>query len=182
MTEPTLTIFQGTRRLLSGDRRAVLTYLKTQEPGNVLVFDDRTGQQTDFDLSGTLDEVLTRALPEKAGPGRPKLGVTAREVTLLPRHWAWLETQRGGASATLRRLIDEERKRNPGAEEAAQAQQATDRFLLALAGDLPHYEEGARALYARDRERFLALSAAWPDDVRAHALHLAAPAFATDPL
>ncbi|SEJ38880.1 hypothetical protein SAMN04488058_10762 [Deinococcus reticulitermitis] len=182
MTEPTLTVFQGPRRLLSGDRRTVLTYLKTQAPGEVLIFDDATGRQTDFDLSGTLEEVLAREVPpEKAGPGRPKLGVTAREVTLLPRHWAWLEAQRGGASATLRRLIDEERKRNPGAEAVTQAQQATDRFLLALAGDLPDYEEGARALYARDRERFLALSAAWPGDVRAHALHLAAPAFTPDP-
>ena len=176
----TLTVFSYSRRLLTGDRREVLTYLKAQQPRDVLIFDDQTGRQRDFDLSGTLDEVLARELPAPVGPGRPKLGVTAREVTLLPRHWAWLEGQRGGASATLRRLIDEERKKNPGAEAVMQAQTAADRFLSAIGGDLPAYEEASRALYARDGARFAALSEGWPADVRAHALHLAGPAFAQD--
>lgn len=182
MSEPTLTVFAGERRLLTGPLRDVLTYLKVQTPGpeggEILIFDDQTGRPRDFDLSGPLEDVLARELPAPAGPGRPKLGVVAREVTLLPRHWAWLEAHPGGASAALRRLIDEERRRHPGAEAALQAQAAADRFLSAIGGHLPGYEEASRALYARDRARFLALSRDWPADIRAHALALAAPAFA----
>lgn len=185
MTGPTLTLFAGEKRLLTGSLRDVLTYLKVQAPGDewgeVLIFDDQTGWPRDFDLSGSLEDVLARQLPPvTAGPGRPKLGVVAREVTLLPRHWDWLEAQPSGASAALRRLIDEERRRHPGAGAALQAQTATDRFLGAIGGDLPGYEEATRALYARDAARFLALSRDWPADIRAHALALAAPAFAPD--
>ena len=182
MTEPTLTVFAGEKRLLTGSLRDVLTYLKVQEPAHVLIFDDQTGRQRDFDLSGSLEDVLAREVPSappgSLKPGRPKLGVVAREITLLPRHWEWLEAQPSGASAALRRLIDEERKRNPGAEAALQAQAAADRFLSAGWGDLPGYEEASRALYARDEAQFLALSEGWPADVRAHALGLAASAFA----
>lgn len=184
-TSPTLTIFEGERRLLTGALPDILTFLKGYDPAGVsslLIFDDQTGRQRDFDLSGTLEDVLARELTApKPAPGRPKLGVTAREVTLLPRHWEWLERQRGGASATLRRLIDEERRRDPEAEAVASAQAATDRFLGATCGNRPGYEEATRALYARDQATFVALSAAWPADLRAHALHLAAPAFAHVP-
>ena len=180
---PAYTAFAGPQRLLTAPLPELLTHLKTQAVGSVLVFDDRTGRQADFDLSGTLEEVLARALPAepevaRPGPGRPKLGVSAREVTLLPRHWDWLDLQRGGASATLRRLIDEARKADPEGERVAQAQAAADRFMGVMAGDHPGYEEAARALYARDHAAFLHHSAAWPEDVRAHALTLAAPAFA----
>lgn len=187
MAEPTLTVFAGEKRLLTGSLRDVLTYLKVQAPGDeplrdVLIFDDQTGRPRDFDLSGPLADVLARELPPPSATslksGRPKLGVVAREITLLPRHWEWLEAQPSGASAALRRLIDEERRRHPGAEAASQAQAAADRFLSAGWGDLPGYEDASRALYARDEARFLALSEGWPADVRAHALGLAAPAFA----
>lgn len=181
----TLTIFENERRLLTGALPDILTFLKGYDPTDVsslLIFDDQSGRQRDFDLSGTLEEVLAREIPApKSAPGRPKLGVTAREVTLLPRHWDWLEQQRGGASATLRRLIDEERKRDPEAEAVASAQAAADRFLGATCGNQPGYEEATRALYARDKATFVKLSAAWPTDLRAHALHLAAPAFAHAP-
>ncbi|GAA5503604.1 hypothetical protein Dxin01_03363 [Deinococcus xinjiangensis] len=182
--ERTYTIFGGVERLTTGSLRDILTYLKTQESTvSPLIFDDHTGRQVDFDLSGTLEEVLAREVPTapKAGRGRPKLGVTAREVTLLPRHWEWLEDQRGGASAALRRLIDEARKRDPQGEQIRAAQAATDRFLGVMAGNLRGYEEATRALYNRDQTAFLQQCADWPEHIRAHALALAAPAFGATP-
>lgn len=179
----TLTVFLGQRRLLTAPRREVLTYLKTvlerapHEP--LLIFDDATGRTLDFDLRGTLEEVLARhdPPPPRPGPGRPKLGVVSREVSLLPRHWDWLETHPSGASAALRRLIDEARKADPEGERRRAAVQPTDRFLTVLGGDLPGVEEASRALYGGDAETFRRVVQAWPEDIRLHALHLAAPAF-----
>ncbi|THF70259.1 DUF2239 family protein [Deinococcus sp. Arct2-2] len=189
---PTYTAFHGSLHLLTGSLHDVLTELKTQADSldaasSILIFEDRSGRQADFNLRGTLSEVLEReaplpsapaSAPAKAGPGRPKLGIVSREISLLPRHWDWLELQRGGASATLRRLVDEARKQNPGQERVQQAQAAADRFLGAMAGNLPHFEAASRALYARDQAGFVAHSADWPADIRRHALHLAAPVFA----
>lgn len=183
-SDPTYTAFRGQQRVLTASLPDLLTHLKSEEtPTDILVFDDQTGRQTDFDLSGTLEDVLMRHDPApKPGPGRPKLGVTPREITLLPRHWEWLDRQRGGASATLRRLIDEARKADPEGEARAQAQAATDRFLNVVAGDLPGYEEATRALYAGDRAAFTARMADWPGDIREHALFLGAAAFAESAL
>ncbi|GAA0497365.1 DUF2239 family protein [Deinococcus depolymerans] len=177
-TEPTFTTFEGPTRRLTAPLADTLSLLHAGPRAGLLTFDDRTGRSVDFDLSGTLDEVLARHAPEtpRTGPGRPKLGVVSREVSLLPRHWEWLERQRGGASATLRRLIDEARRADPDGERRAQAQAAADRFLGVMAGDLPGYEEATRALYAADRARFEAQVQGWPDDVRLHALYLAGPA------
>ena len=111
------------------------------------------------------------------GAGRPRLGVVAREVTLLPRHWEWLDRQPGGASVTLRKLVEEARRGGADRDRVRHAQEVTYRFLLAIAGDLPGYEEAMRALFAGRRERFEELLAAWPPDVRDHALRLAAEAF-----
>ena len=149
----------------------------------VLIFHDQSGRQLDFDLRGTIDEVLQRALPTpvRTGPGRPKLGVVSREVSLLPRHWEWLETQPNGASASLRRLVDEARKRDSGPEEARLAMEATGRVMTAIAGNLPGYEEATRALYARDRERFSLHVKDWPDDVRVYITELAVPAMVIKP-
>lgn len=184
---PIYTVFHGPQRLITAPLREVLTYLKNQSQSlegelPVLIFEAHSGKQVDFNLRGTLAEMLEREAPlpasAKAGPGRPKLGIVSREISLLPRHWAWLEQQRGGASATLRRLVDEARKQNPGQERIEQAQTATDRFLGALAGNLPHFESASRALYARDQAAFTEQIAQWPEDIRAYALQLAAPAFA----
>src|SRR4051812_41358562 len=99
--------FDGARRLASGERCAVALALKRAEAeGPLLAFDLETGFEVDFDLSGAEAEVEQRYAEPERGRGRPKLGVTAREVTLLPRHWDWLARQRGGASAALRRLVD----------------------------------------------------------------------------
>lgn len=179
MDEPqTYTAFAGEGRIAAGDLatmlRGVKSYLESGKSEPVLIFEDATGRQVDFDFRGTEDEVLKRAeaVSPKPGPGRPKLGVVAREVTLLPRHWDWLERQRGGASAALRRLVDEARKREPGRERARLAREAASKVMWSVAGNLPDFEEASRALFAADPERFDALVAAWPADLRDHFSHL----------
>ncbi|SMB84503.1 DUF2239 family protein [Deinococcus hopiensis] len=180
------TAFLGSRRLVTGALSDVLARVKSMpsDPNaELLIFEDRTGQSVDFDLRGDLQDVLARAQPEAKPPGRgrPKLGVVSREVTLLPRHWEWLEAQQGGASAVLRRLVDEARKQDPSAERVRAAQGAADRFMAVLAGNLAGYQEASRALYARDASAFKHHTQGWPEDVREHALSLAAPAFTPDP-
>jgi hypothetical protein len=184
------TAFAGTKRIASGPPEQVALAVKAALGANeghpLLVFDDLHGSLVDFDLRGTPQEILARLVTEKTpeqpgeptrGPGRPKLGVVAREVTLLPRHWEWLNAQAGGASVALRKLVDAARATHAGADRRRLAQQAADRFMTALAGIEPGYEEAARALYAGDRARFAAATAAWPGDVREHTLRLAAAAF-----
>ncbi|HEY4254313.1 MAG TPA: DUF2239 family protein [Roseomonas sp.] len=176
------TAFDGPRRIARGPLAAVAlavrAALAADPPGPLLVFDDVTGAVIDLDLRGTPAEVAARhaGLAEPAAPrgrGRPRLGVVAREVTLLPRHWDWLALQRGGASHALRRLVEEAMRADAGQSRARAARDAAYRFLSAMAGDLPGFEEAARALFADDRARFAAEAAGWPPDIRAHALALA---------
>lgn len=182
MSDPTtFTAFAGTKRVATGELRAVLAEIKRRVDAgeeSPLVFDDATGRQADFNYHGTLEEMLEREAPSpaRAGPGRPKLGVVSREVTLLPRHWEWLEGQPSGSSAALRRLVEEAIKRTPDHERARRATEATDRFMTAVAGDLPGYEEASRALYRRDFEAFAAQVREWPRDVREHVEKLVAQA------
>jgi hypothetical protein len=179
----TYTSFIGTTLLASGPLDEVLTRVKAlfdRDPGApILIFKDENGRQVDFDLRGTLRETLARALPppERPGPGRPRLGVVAREVSLLPRHWEWLEQQPNGASAALRRLVDEARKRNPGEERRRLAIEAANRFLTAMAGNLPGYEEATRALFGRNQERFHELIREWPPDIQQYAQRLVETTF-----
>jgi uncharacterized protein len=184
----TCTAFQAERQLASGSygqvALAVRALLKEQPNALVLIFDDQTGRQVDFDLRGSDRDVLLRLGGSESDrisarrPGRPKLGVVAREVTLLPRHWEWLGTQPGGASVVLRKLVEAARMARAGSDVVRRAQEAADRFMMAIAGNLPHYEEAARALYAGNEQRFVDLTASWPADLRAHARRLAAKAFA----
>lgn len=186
--------FDGDRCIAAGDlhdvARAAKHALERRKDASILVFDDGSGP-VEIDYRGTVDDVLAR-LPEHAiapapveedlpstprGPGRPKLGVVAREVTLLPRHWEWLAAQRGGASVALRRLVDDARRANKDKDRIRHAQEAAYRFIAAMGGNKPHYEEVARALFARDAERFESWTANWPADVRDHARHLARAAF-----
>jgi uncharacterized protein len=186
--------FDGDRRIASGDLREVARAAKQtldrRNDAAVLVFDGRTSGPIEVDFRGTVDDVLARlpdiaaapaveeaALPAPRGPGRPKLGVVAREVTLLPRHWEWLAQQSGGASVALRRLVDEARRANKDKDRIRQAQEAAYRFIAAMAENKPHYEEVARALFAGDAERFETWTTTWPADVRDHARRLAAAAF-----
>jgi hypothetical protein len=180
MDEPrNYTAFAGERQIAAGPLDELLPQLKKWadgEPAELpLIFDNHTGKQVDFDLRGTVAEVLARAIPPR-GPGRPKLGVVPREVSLLPRHWEWLEGQPNGASAAIRRLVDDARNREPDRQRARQARDATSRMLTALAGNLPEYEEATRALYAADWAAFRARIARWPSDIRNFALRMAEPA------
>jgi hypothetical protein len=138
----------------------------------ILIFDDSTGKQVDFDFRGTPEEVLARLsshpLFVPAGPGRPKLGVTCREISLLPRHWEWLEKQPQGISAALRRLVEEAKQKEPDKERAKIARDAAGKFMWSMAGNLPDFEEASRALYAMDWGRFVKLIRRWPKDIRVH--------------
>lgn len=184
------TAFTGHRLLAHGPLEEVVLCakerLRADASASILVFSDLTGKQMDFDLSGSEKEVLRKLqvylLPEgktaNAGPGRPKLGVVAREISLLPRHWEWLSTQSGGASATLRRLVEEAKKDSSGKERVKQAQERAHKFMSAIAGDLPLFEEALRALYAKDAKKFKSCLADWPADIKEHARRMAAPVFA----
>lgn len=170
--------FLGPRRIAAGGLGDILPSLKERfdrdASEQVLIFEVETGRQIELDLSGSLAAVLERHLPAATrGPGRPKLGVTSREVSLLPRHWDFLEEQPNGPSAALRRLVEAAIKHEPGKERARRMRAALSRFLTAMAGDRPHYEEATRALFAGDTARFASLVERWPKDVREHALEQA---------
>src|SRR5437660_1069198 len=166
----TFTAFSRHRKIAAGPLETFIPVLKawtdhaSGEPP--LIFDDQTGKQVDFDLRGTPQQAIDRAIPPRR-PGRPKLGVIPREISLLPRHWEWLEQQPNGASAAIRRLVDDARKNAPDRQRARRAIDAAGRVLSALAGNLPAYEEASRALYAGDRALLNDLTAAWPSDIRA---------------
>jgi hypothetical protein len=170
---PNYTAFDGHRQLASGALPDIaLAVKRAQEsgtPGPLLIFDDRSGRSRDIDTRGSDAEVVARLVPR----GRPKLGVVAREVTLLPRHWDWLATQPGGASVALRKLVEAALRDPTGADERRQAQERAYHFMAAMAGDLPGFEEATRALFASEATRFSALIRTWPPDVRDHAIKLA---------
>jgi len=173
--ERTYTAFVDNNRLAAGPVPQLLLHLKAwadrDAPGRLLVFDDESGRQVEFDLSGSLEEVVARATPSAlVKPGRPRLGVTSREVSLLPRHWEWLEAQPNGISAALRRLVDEARKHEPAKQRARAVRDAASRFMTAMAGDLPGYEEASRALFAADEPGFVRHVRGWPADIRKHVL------------
>src|SRR5947209_10190038 len=145
MTEShSYSVFLDETRIASGSLEIVLPVLKARADAGenrlMLIFDDSSGRQVDFDLRGTLEEVVARATasPVRVGPGRPRLGVVCREISLLPAHWEWLEAQPNGASAALRRLVDQAAKREPGEQRARRAMESTGRFLSAMAGNLPN--------------------------------------------
>jgi uncharacterized protein len=179
--------FEGDRAIASGNLRDVVSGAKAtldrRKEASILIFDGITGGPIDIDFRGTIEAVLAR-LPgtpvapiadapvpsAPRGPGRPKLGVVAREVTLLPRHWEWLNAQRGGASVALRKLVDEARRASGDRDRERAARDAAYRFMSAMAGDRPGFEEASRALFAGDRPRFEQHTAAWPEDIRAYAI------------
>ena len=181
----TFTAFAGHTRLVRGSIEAVARDLSKRGviARPVLILSDMTGHPVDLDLSHGAEHAAAEyrsrsdapVAPPRQGRGRPKLGVVAREVTLLPRHWDWLATQPGGASAALRRLVEDARRANAGPDRERQARDALYRAMSALAGDLPGFEEASRALFANDRDRFGAIVAAWPTDVAAHLQVLAEP-------
>lgn len=183
------TAFEGHRCVASGPLAEVARKVRTDanrvEHEPILIFDDLTGELVEVDLRGTADEVVERLSRigrasgiaeshQKRGPGRPKLGVIAREVTLLPAQWDWLDGQPGGASAALRRLVHTARRSSQGKDRARQSQEAVYRFMTAMAGDFPGFEEALRAFYRREQQRFSEFIAPWPKDVRDHVKKLVA--------
>src|SRR5262245_63979062 len=180
----TYTCFAGERLIASGPAADVAqAAARAEDTGlsRVVIFSDLTGRQLELDrrgetpvIAGMTTAAETAPAPASPGRGRPRLGVVAREVTLLPRHWQWLETQSGGASAALRRLIDEARRDNVEKDRAVEAQQATYRVMSVLAGNLPGFEAAARALYAGDDRTFDDIIGRWPADVSVYVARLAA--------
>lgn len=190
MTETTMTApysaFAGPKLLASGPLAEVAVAVKIAtgvmvDP--VIIFDNATGKSLDVDLRGSHREIVARLQPptaeepetpaEPRGRGRPKLGVVAREITLLPRHWDWLAAQPGGASVALRKLVDEARRANGDRDRVRKARDAAYHFMSTMAGNLPDFEEASRALFAADRRKFGELIARWPDDIRDHVIRLA---------
>ena len=186
------TAFIGPQRLVSGPLAevalAVLKASKSPATEPIVIFDDANGRPIDLDLRGTERDIVARlpqpasnpetaaddlSAPEPRGRGRPKLGVVAREVTLLPRHWEWLGTQPGGASVALRKLVEEARRASGDRDRSRAARDAAYHFMSVMAGNLPGFEEASRALFADDRRRFVQLIAGWPGDVRDHIVKLA---------
>ena len=166
-----LVVFAGARRIAEGDRATVTEaawrVLEADAAASVLVFDLETGRVVDLDPregAGTVEAPVKR--------GRPKLGVTAREVTLLPRHWDWLAQQPGGASVALRKLVEAARTANADADQARGRREAAYRFMQTMAGDLPGFEEASRALFAGDPAGLAARTADWPQDVRDQVMRL----------
>jgi hypothetical protein len=184
------TAFAGDSRIITGALPEVALAVKrmADDPAApAVIFDDSTGRTVDLDLRGSDDEIVARlSRPATAdaaaegpaarrGRGRPKLGVVAREVTLLPRHWEWLSTQPGGASVALRKLVEEARRTRGDQDRRRMARDAAYHFMSAMGGDLPGFEEASRALFAGDR-RFADLILSWPRDIREHAIRLASGA------
>lgn len=176
--------FNGAHRLAWGDlietALVAKAALDADASAQILVFDG-DGRPVDIDYRGGPDAVVARLKARFAGPprgpGRPKLGVTAREVTLLPRHWEWLAKQPGGASVALRKLVERASRETDGAGRVRRAQEIAYRFMSAMAGNEPGFEEAARALFGSNQPHFEAMTATWPEDVRSHAMALAAGAF-----
>jgi hypothetical protein len=191
------TAFAGDRILARGTLVDVALAMKSAAAGTepMLVFDDATGAVVDLDLRGSTADISARlavsvdrkesdgGLPDgdpgskTRGRGRPRLGVVAREVTLLPRQWEWLASQPGGASQALRRLVDEARRSATDEDRMRMAREAAYRFMSAVAGDFPGFEEAARALFADREQCFRGLVRSWPPAVATYTLGLAEQAF-----
>ncbi|AWP27691.1 DUF2239 family protein [Paenibacillus sp. Cedars] len=193
LTQISCTAFVGGKSITKGTLQHVVAFVKDslddKEFAQLLIFNDLTGKPIDIDFRGKTAEVLQRlsnhadhaSAEESKQPtrrvGRPKLGVVSGEVTLLPRHWDWLKSQPGGASVTLRKLVDEARRTGKNESKARAAQEASYHFMTAMAGDFPQHEEALRALYAGNQDRFYQLIDDWAPDIRDHIKTLAENAF-----
>jgi hypothetical protein len=167
------TVFHQFRKVASGTTDEIVCFLRDKpQGGEYLAFDDETGEQLDCDLRAVKSAQLQQPT-EPRGRGRPRLGVTAREVTLLPSHWDWLNVQPGGASVALRKLVDAARRTSGDRDRVRAAQESAYGFISAIAGNLPGFEEATRALFAYDRRRFGDLISGWPEDIRDYAIRLA---------
>nr|BDT29104.1 DUF2239 family protein [Bacteriovorax sp. HI3] len=184
----TFTAFDGHTLLCQGDLVEVVLKVKGHigkaSNSTILIFSDATGKTIDFNFHGSKQEIMKRlevyttpGALDSSGPGRPKLGVVSREVSLLPRHWEWLATQRGGASATLRLLVDEAIRKAANTQSIKQVQDRTYQVMMILAGDLQGYEEALRAMYKKDRKTFYKHIETWPIDVINYLIQSTKPIF-----
>jgi uncharacterized protein len=187
------TAFKGSQRIATGELAEVVRRTKEalDQGGHesVLIFEDTSGEQVEVDFRGTADDVVKRLAEGPWGekqvasvdgpdhdvprrPGRPKLGVIAREVTLLPRHWDWLNSQPGGASVALRKLVEEARRVNADRDRVRRTQEAAYGFMSATAGNLPNFEEAIRSLFANNLELLHELIKVWPEDIQSYLTRL----------
>lgn len=176
MESQSLTVFAGSCAVANGTRETLVRTLRelhSTAESVVLVFDDSTGEQIDLDWR----DHRPSEEPERPRSGRPKLGVVSREVTLLPRHWEWLNAQPGGASVALRKLVEMARRENVESDRVKRSQEAAFRYMTAIAGNEPGFEEASRALFACDREGFESGMASWPPDVANYSRRLAVDVF-----
>jgi len=179
--------FEGAELVATGPLTEVAVKAKAvvDRGHSVIVLDAITSRIIEVDFRGTAADVRKRlTIPlfepiadHPRGPGRPKLGVIAREITLLPRHWDWLAEQPGGASVALRKLVEAARRNDSGIGGKRQAQENAYRFLSTLAGNLPGFDEASRALFAGKRDAFAEQIETWPQAVKDHANKLAERAF-----
>lgn len=193
--------FDGVRCIAHGPLVEVAEVVKNifdiQAQSSILVFNAETSETIEIDCRGSVADVIGRLAvlppdepsareavapepempPPPSGPGRPRLGVVAREVTLLPRHWEWLSSQPGGASVALRKLVEQAKRAGLAADRIRLAQESSFRFMNAMAGNIDGFEEASRALFAADQIRFNTLISAWPNDIREHLQRLAELAF-----
>ncbi len=186
----TYTAFESGKVISSGTLADVVINLKKKlgksNHTSVLIFNDTTGRTMDFNFSGSEKEVLKRleiytqtpdSKEQPIGPGRPKLGVFSREVSLLPRHWEWLASQSGGASAVLRRLVEEAKKTSSQTITTKHAQERTYHFMSVVAGDFKGYEEVLRSLYKKDKSNFFSEMSEWPKDIVSYIRKISGPVF-----
>lgn len=181
-TQSTYTAFLGNQLLVTGQALDVALVIKNiaESISTVLVFNDQTGKQIDLDVSGSEQDIQLRYGTSEntmKKVGRPKLGVISREITLQQKHWDWLDQQSSSASAVIRKLIDKELN-DPNSEgNKMLAKQATDRFMSAMLGNMPNYEEATRALYQGNKQVFLDLIKNYPEDIYQYILELSAHTF-----
>ena len=186
------TAFEGSQNIATGAlrdvapaaKRAVDKWAASSAPLPVLIFNDATSDVVELDWRGSPDEFAARLAAQAAalevpprGRGRPKLGVVAREVTLLPRHWEWLGTQSGGASVALRKLVEDASRASGVQDRVRQCRAVGYQFMSTMAGHEPGFEEASRALFAGDQAGFDARIGAWPVDVQTHLRKVLADAF-----
>lgn len=192
---PTFTAFTEGKSISNGNLKSVIrdskAYRAKHSHASILIFEDADGSWFDVDLNGSLALIL-KTLPARApvtieeeteapvlqAPtrGRPKLGVVSKEVTLLPRHWEWLSSQKGGASVTLRKLVETAKKTSAIKEKTRRAEDACNQFIVSIAGDYSNYEEATRALYASEYKAFEKSIKGWPEDIKQYAMRLLTPA------
>jgi hypothetical protein len=183
-------------------KRAVDKWAASNAPLAVLIFNDATSEVIELDWRGAPDEFAARLAAQAAAlevpptdrptrrqkrrhrqqcppavPGRPRLGVVAREVTLLPRHWEWLGTQSGGASVALRKLVEDASRASGVQDRVRQCRAVGYKFMSTMAGHEPGFEEASRALFAGDQAGLDARIGDWPVDVQAHLRRVLADAF-----